>query len=315
MKELLRFLSKVLNSEYHTTDNFQFKFFSPFVVHRKKKLGVNLNRKDKKFGWWHCWISDEKGRNLFSLLKHTNKYEYANELKEILKSLNISYVSQVESTKKIITLPREFIPLSEKPKLIYPEYKRALIYAKKRNITFNDIYKHNIGYCSEGKYNGYLIIPSYDEDFKLNYFTGRSYHDYINLKHKNPTISKDTIIFDYLINWNEEINLCEAIFDAIAIKINAIPLLGKSMSKKLFLKILKKRPPKINIILDLDANNEALFIANELIKNNINTNIIKLQNKDPSETGYTEMFKKINTLENNSLDSYDILKQKLHEKN
>jgi hypothetical protein len=46
---------------------------------------------------------------------------------------------------------------------------------KSRGITKNDIEKYNIGYCETGRYAKMIIIPSYDENGQLNYFTGRSF--------------------------------------------------------------------------------------------------------------------------------------------
>lgn len=56
------------------------------------------------------------------------------------------------------------------------------------------------------------------------------------MKYKNPPAPKDTVIFDLYINWNMPVILCEGVFDAIAIKRNAIPLLGKTVQDALLQK-------------------------------------------------------------------------------
>ena len=66
-------------------------------------------------------------------------------------------------------------------------------------------------------------------------------------KYKNPPMSKDTVGFELFINWNEPIVLCEGVFDAIAIRNNAIPLLGKFLSKTLLKKISRKTSCKNNL--------------------------------------------------------------------
>ena len=53
--------------------------------------------------------------------------------------------------------------------------KRAFTYLKSRNISKDDIEKYNIGYCDFGKYKNMVIIPSYDKDGILNYFSSRSF--------------------------------------------------------------------------------------------------------------------------------------------
>ena len=80
-------------------------------------------------------------------------------------------------------------------------YKHAAAYLKSRNITANDILRYKIGFCETGMYAGRIIIPSYDANNSLNYFTGRSFFD-SPLKYKNPLVSKNVICFENLINFD-----------------------------------------------------------------------------------------------------------------
>ena len=52
--------------------------------------------------------------------------------------------------------------------------------------------------------------------------------------------------------------LCEGLFDAMAIKRNAIPLLGKNIQSNLMKKIVTSVVNKIYIALDRDAIKQAL---------------------------------------------------------
>jgi hypothetical protein len=74
-----------------------------------------------------------------------------------------------------------------------------------------------------------IIIPSYDANGKLNYFTARSFEKDPYTKYRNPETSRDIIPFELFINWDLPIILCEGPFDAMAIKRNAIPLFGKNI--------------------------------------------------------------------------------------
>ncbi|NQX84287.1 MAG: hypothetical protein HRS57_03760, partial [Mycoplasmataceae bacterium] len=114
--------------------------------------------------------------------------------------------------------------------------KHALDYLQKRNVTEQDILKYNIGYCDSGMYSNRIIIPSYDVDGKLNFFVGRDFYN-SKMKYRNSPTTKDIIGFDLFINWDEPIVLCEGVFDAIAIKRNAIPLFGKTILSILMKKI------------------------------------------------------------------------------
>ena len=83
--------------------------------------------------------------------------------------------------------------------------------------TFNTIKDDPASWGGDsGKYGGMIIIPSYDEDGVLNFFTGRSYYD-VNFKHLNPTVSKDIVGFGLFVNWDLPITIVEGAFDAIAI--------------------------------------------------------------------------------------------------
>ena len=68
--------------------------------------------------------------------------------------------------------------------------KHAYSYLKRRNITTQDILKYNIGYCDYGRYSNMIIIPSYDNNGKLNYFTARSFEKDPYIKYRNPDASR-----------------------------------------------------------------------------------------------------------------------------
>ena len=98
-----------------------------------------------------------------------------------------------------------------------------------------------------------VIIPSYDKDGTLNYFTGRSFEQDPFIKYRNPECSRDIIPFELFINWDSPLVLCEGPFDAMAIKRNAIPLLGKNIQSNLLKRIVQSTVKKIYIALDTDA--------------------------------------------------------------
>jgi hypothetical protein len=79
-------------------------------------------------------------------------------------------------------------------------------------------------------------------------------------------------------------------FDAIAIKRQAIPLLGKFIPTKLFNKILENSS-EIYIALDNDAKQDAIKLVEKLEKYGKSVKIIDLDDKDPSEIGYQNFWK------------------------
>ena len=92
----------------------------------------------------------------------------------------------------------------------------------------------------------------------MNYFVSRSLDENAEYKYNAPQCNKNEIIgFEYFINWNVPVMLCEGSFDAIAIKRNAVPLFGKTISKKLKIKLINPQVKTVYLALDNDALKEA----------------------------------------------------------
>ena len=237
-----------------------YAFHCPFCNHRKKKLEINMATNEQGHNPWECWVCQTKGRTIRSLLKQlrTPRDEAAEILKYLPKGSQIEY-----KQLSIIEMPKEYQPLysSSQTSVIANLVKK---YLYDRGLNDNDFIKYGIGYCTSGEYGGRVILPSYSESNRLNYFVGRSY-DGNYFKYKNPEVSKDIIFFENLINWNAPIILCEGVFDAIAIRRNAIPLLGKNIPNSLYKKIITSKLTDIYIALDLDAQTEALTIAEKFL--------------------------------------------------
>jgi len=153
----------------------------------------------------------------------------------------------------------------------------------------DEILKYNIGYCEDGLYGGRVIIPSYNEDGELNYFVARSYHEEATMKYKNPPVSRDVIVFDNQINWNEPITLVEGVFDSFSVKRNVIPILGKFIPKTLKAKIFEKGVKEITILLDSDAVSDSTKHADFFIKNGIKVTNIIPTGKDAGDMGFDEV--------------------------
>jgi DNA primase len=278
---LLSLLESVIGRSKKTSGN-NVSFKCPLCNHYKHKLEVDLSTQ-----FWHCWVCNAKGRKLFSLFKKIGAT--SSQLKD-LSDTSGTYIPVKETTETAISLPVEFQSILTGNKN-NPEFRNALTYLKNRNITRADIVKYNIGYCETGPYERMIIIPSYDSNGKLNFFTGRSYYKDATFKHKNPKVSKDIIGFELLINWNEPITIVEGVFDAIAVKRNSIPLFGKIILDKLKKKIIEEKVSNVCIALDSDARSKALDICQYFIDNGINVHLLELQDKDPSEIGYKNISK------------------------
>ena len=277
----------------------------PFCHHHKKKLQVNLETQQ-----WHCWVCDAKGRKIQTLLRRL--HVDSKKIKKVYEIYGDDYIVSSTTTdeeKVELRLPSEFKSLLKKPKGLNPLYKKVVQYAKDRDISKEDIIKYNIGYCDGGIYNNRIIIPSYNSDGRLNYFIARSVFTEEKFKYKNPPVSKNVTIFENQINWKKPITLTEGVFDALAVKRNAIPLLGKFIPKTLMDSIYKKGVKEIKIILDKDAQDQALYYVNYFMNNGITVTNILPTEKDAGDMGFSEVNKMLKQTKKSGFE--DIISQKL----
>jgi DNA primase len=291
---LLILLESVLGTGNKTSrGNYSFK--CPFCQHHKNKLEINCITNEKKENPWHCWVCEAKGKTIKSLFKSVKAP--ANKVAE-LNMIIVPGKREVKQNNEILTLPKEFISLSNitsLDKVTALEAKRALRFLKKRGITQEDIIKYNIGFCNDGPYKDRVIIPSYDETTSLNYFIARTFIDGPT-KYKNPPVdAKSAIGWELYINWDAPIILVEGIFDALTVKRNVIPLFGKLIHEKLMKKLVRSSVNRIYIALDPDAIKNALKHAEMLMSYGKEVFLVELDGKDMSEMGFA---KSLECLEN-----------------
>ena len=264
------------------TSNGNYAYHCPFCHHHKPKLEINFTENKQGHNPWYCWVCNSIGNTIVGLFKKTEASpEKIAEAKSYVKS---GYEVEETVVKNTLKLPEEFTPLYPTPSGI--SAKHALFYLKKRNITTEDIIKYNIGYCEFGEYANMIVIPSYNANGELNFFVGRSFEKESFRKYKNPSVSKDIIPFELFINWESPIVLCEGPFDAMAIKRNAIPLLGKHIQNNLMKKIVTSKVEQIYIALDKDAQKDALDFCEVFMNEGKEVHLIDMEDKDPSEMGF-----------------------------
>jgi DNA primase len=269
-------------------------FTCPFCHHSKPKLEIQLHTNEKKENPWHCWVCGEKGKTLSSLFK---KLKAPSHKIQELNSLIKPGIKQQQS-KHVISLPKEFISLTDherfiKDRIAHIESKHATRFLLKRGLTLNDIVKYKIGFCIEGNFAKRIIIPSYDENGILNFFSTRTYLPDETQKYKNPSVDRNIIGWEYYINWNTPIILVEGIFDALTIKRNVIPLFGKTISEALMKKIVGSQVQKIYVALDNDALKEAIKHCEKLLSFGKEVYLVELGGKDANEIGFERFLENI----------------------
>ena len=276
----------------------------PFCHHTKPKLEINFS--EGKKNPWHCWVCNKKGTNLVTLLKQAKAP--SDKIAEIKK--HVSYVDYQNADIKVeaVKLPKEFKAFTQMSKSDMTG-RQAVAYLKRRKITKADILRYNIGYCEGGVYDKMIIIPSYSHEGTLNYFVARNFNEHSPVKYKNPPMSKDIVPFELFINWSSPLVLCEGMFDALAIKRNAIPLLGKHIQRELMKKIVTSQVQKIYIALDKDAQKDAVKFCEYLMNEGKEVYLVDLEEKDPSEMGFNSITNLIQ--KTTPLSEYDLMAKKL----
>lgn len=307
----LLFLTESVLGKGQSTSKGNYAFKCPFCTHHKNKMEISLRTTEKHENFWHCWVCGAKGKTLLSLFKKIKAP------KSKIDELNILVVpSKKEKTieQGALELPKEFIAFDNHEKFVTDrvaqiESKHAFRFLSKRGITNDDIIKYRIGFCKEGPYAERVIIPSFDELGRLNYFIARSYKE-SDHKYKNPPVaSKEAIGFELYINWDAPIILVEGMFDALTIKRNVIPLFGKVLHDKLMKKLVESSVNRIYIALDNDARKDALKQAETLMSYGKEVYLVEMEGKDANEIGFEQF---LNTIEQTQpLNLKSLLEKKL----
>ena len=244
----------------------------------KKKLSIDLDK-----GIYHCWVCESKGKNIGYFVKKntTASKKLISEIYDVFE-FNINLENEKEET--ILKLPDDYQLLyNNKSK----QAKIAIDYLKKRGLSTDDFLAYKIGISNEYEYTNRIIFSSFCDDLNLNFFLSRTYDSSQKIKYRNCDGKKKDIIYnEYMIDWSKKVVIVEGVFDAIATKRNAIPLLGKQLPPKLFDKILERGVKDVYIMLDNDARSDALQITKKLQDQHINTYVVELGDRDPNDTGH-----------------------------
>ena len=301
---LVNLVNSILGTGKRTARGNQ-AYTCPFCHHHKPKLEVNFTENSEGINQWACWSCSKKGKSIKSLFKQVQvDASYFQELSKLVRNVSLNDIGEVKHA--ILELPKEYKSFINNKDIIA---RHAFTYLKKRDITKQDILKYNIGYCNSGQYSKMIVIPSYDANGKLNYFTARSFEKDPYTKYRNPETSRDIIPFELFVNWDLPIILCEGPFDAMAIKRNAIPLFGKNIQPSLMKKLVESKVQKIYIALDNDAIKQALRFCEQLLDVGKEIYLVELQGKDPSELGFENFTKLIQTV--TPLTQYKLMEKKL----
>lgn len=242
----------------------EYLFYCLFCKHHKKKLSLNLDKNKYK-----CWICDAAGPVQRLVRKH-GTFLQLQAWRELTGQVEIAdfdtffaVKSEQAEEERTLSLPEEFVSLCNRnTSLVSVQAKN---YLTGRGLDKSDILRWKIGFCPVGEFAERIIIPSINLDGKCNYFVGRTYAKHWK-KYLNPPQSRDIIFNELMIDWDEDVVLCEGVFDALKIP-NSIPILGSTLREdsKLFAQIVKN-DSAIYLALDPDAEKKIGLLIESLLR-------------------------------------------------
>lgn len=224
------------------------------------KFNLEISTSKRMFRCWKCddpKFSGSLGRLIRTFGTHAD-YEiyksYAGNLTD--------YDFQEEDEKEYVPvkLPDEMVMFSQLDAHNLEHFEAYNYLVNDRKISRDIILRYRLGFCTTGKYAKRVIIPSYDANGEVNYFVARNYDtaDKSRKPYDNPKSDKDRIIFNEgFVNWDSTVYLVEGAFEMLSFPINIIPMLGKTISTTLFMK-LKELKPNVVVLLDPDAYKNAI---------------------------------------------------------
>ena len=214
---------------------------------KKQKFIVRIDT-----GQYHCWVCDARGASIAKVLRKLSP-DVAARWEGVTGSHQRRFVDEVVEAPKV-EIPLGFRLLAESIDSRDPDVRDCLEYVRNRGLSLREMWYFRLGYVKRGRLSRRVIMPSFDSDGVINYWTARSIDEKAVGKYVNPPIPRGEFIFNELnLDWRREITLVEGPFDLTKCDSNATAILGSNMSRKsaLFQAIARSRTPTI-LALDSD---------------------------------------------------------------
>lgn len=220
----------------------------------KRKLSIHVET-----GRCHCWVCGLRARRVSSVLYRYISKEIAQEYRrscEDGKSLDDqAYDEDEEKKDPPLALPEDFVPLFSKTSATNVDARQAIKYLMSRGLSIDDIIRFRMGISDQIRRR--VVIPSFDREGALNFYTARSIDTDVRLRYTNCQVKKTDIIFNEInIDWSRELVIVEGPLDLVKCPDNSTCLLGSSLGEGhlLFQRIAASRTP---VVLALDADMRA----------------------------------------------------------
>jgi DNA primase len=282
-------LRKLLGTPDVDRRGINIQFWCPFCKDdnpKKRKLAVRIED-----GAAHCWVCGWRTRNIARIASFVGMREILPELEKIYGEVKHD-ISEPEVVKEL-SLPSNFELIGEilNNGTNNTDYNTCIEYLAERGITENVAWAFRLGVANDVDNRRRIIIPSFDFDGKLNYFTARSASNEWP-KYLNPEADRRSVVFNEIdIDWSRELVIVEGPFDLLSCYgMNATCALGSWLDERyaLFKKIVLHNTPVV-LCFDPDASTKQNKVANLLLSYGISVKTISWQDQpsdaDPGKLG------------------------------
>lgn len=288
-------IEKACNTARRSKDGININIECPFCNKKNGKTKLVI-RVDNPV--YHCWVCNKSGKDITYLFSRFFK-RYLNEAKEVFTSKKI-VLDEEEQKAAEICLPEDFELCPNITKGFNPNKLAVKKYAALRGASIHKQWMLKIGASDTGDFKRALVIPSFDAEANLNFYTCRKIDALTDngRKYVNAEVPKSDIIFnEYLIDWSMPLTLVEGPLDLLKTNDNATCLLGSHLGEnfKLFQQIVKYKT-EVYLALDYDAYWKAQEIAKLLASYDIKVWIVKADKSkdvgDMTEEEFLDRLKK-----------------------
>jgi DNA primase len=298
ISEKIDLLRKLLGTPDVDRRGINVQFWCPFCKDnnlKKRKLAVRIAD-----GAAHCWVCGWRTKNITRIASIIGMRELIPDLEKIYGEIKHDQ-PDIELPKEIV-LPPSFQLIGDllQKDIKHPDHIACIKYLTKRKITENVSWAFRLGIANDTANRRRIIVPSFDGDGKLNYFTARSIDDAWP-KYLNPEADRLSVVFNEIdIDWSKELTIVEGPFDLLSCYgINATCSLGSWLDERytLFKKIVLNKTPII-LAFDPDASVKQEKVAKLLLNYGISVRLVSWdglpKDTDPGNLGisFKELVKK-----------------------
>lgn len=231
---------------------------------REGKFGINLS-----LNRCNCFRCGEHPSPM-QLVMYLENVDTYHEVYSILEQEQFSgYIFKEDKVElkeqKPMYLPEGFYLLNQGDNTIA---KSARNYVTRRGFDFNVLSRMGWGYCTKGKYFGYLIIP-FHEHGRLVYFNARLFLGN-GPRYNNPDTSESGLGKSFIIYNRDALDIysscfiCEGAINAATMGERGIAMSGKAVSRYQINLLIKSPCKRFILLLDPDAKEYALDLAFKL---------------------------------------------------